>query len=132
MEQTVVSRYLVPMTKNETSDDPYPPSEMHSAASRALAAAEVYALAMPGRHGRWAVFTAGILVQRGFAAARVLLKDSNYAAYSAVMTLLVLLLIDSGGTPSFSLLADRPAATLAGCVLALTLGNPAPYRRFLA
>jgi len=138
-----------------------------------LAAAEACVLAFPGRHGQWAVLTAGILVERdlqgplgktmrraagtslgvlaagllllgappawaavsaiaALAAARVVLRDSNYAAYSAVMTLLVLLLLDVGGTPSWILLADRLVATLVGCVIALTLGNPAPYRRFLA
>ena len=136
-----------------------------------LAAAEAFDLLFAGRHGYWAVLTAGILIRRDLgaahpkilrraagtalgvlaaglllasgapvwalalavsllAAARLLLKETNYAAYSAAMTILVLVLLDLGSDPSWNLLLDRLLATLAGCVLALSLGNPAPWRRF--
>jgi hypothetical protein len=56
------------------------------------------------------------------AAARPILKETHYAAYAAVMTPLVILLLDFGQAPSWSPIVDRLFATLAGCTLALTLG----------
>jgi uncharacterized membrane protein YccC len=56
------------------------------------------------------------------AAARPVLLDSNYTAYAAVMTPLVLLLLDLGREPSWTLIADRLVATLVGCAVAVTLG----------
>lgn len=56
------------------------------------------------------------------AAARPILVGANYAAYAAVMTPLVILLLDFGQAPSWSVIVDRLFATLAGCALALTLG----------
>ena len=56
------------------------------------------------------------------AAARPILKEANYTAYAAVMTPLVILLLDFGQAPSWAAVVDRLAATLAGCVLALTIG----------
>jgi uncharacterized membrane protein YccC len=56
------------------------------------------------------------------AAARPILKQANYAAYAAVMTPLVILLVDFGQAPSWSVIVDRLFATLAACALALTLG----------
>jgi hypothetical protein len=56
------------------------------------------------------------------AAARPILREANYAAYAAVMTPLVILLLDFGQEPSWGVVVDRLAATLFGCALALTLG----------
>jgi len=56
------------------------------------------------------------------AAARSVLVESNYIAYVAVQTLLVILLLDFGQAPSWAVIVDRLAATLAGCALALTVG----------
>ncbi len=56
------------------------------------------------------------------AAARPILRQANYAAYAAVMTPLVILLVDFGQAPSWSVIVDRLFATLAACALALTLG----------
>ncbi|HOG16070.1 MAG TPA: FUSC family protein [Syntrophales bacterium] len=56
------------------------------------------------------------------AAARAFLLDGSYVAYTAVQTLLVILLLDFGQAPSWAVIADRLAATLVGCVLALTAG----------
>jgi len=56
------------------------------------------------------------------AAARPILLETNYTAYAAVMTPLVILLLDFGQDPSWAAVVDRLAATFAGCALALTLG----------
>lgn len=63
------------------------------------------------------VVMAGVL-----AAARPIARQANYAAYAAVMTPLVMLLMDLGRVPSLDILVDRFAATVAGCAIALTLG----------
>jgi len=56
------------------------------------------------------------------AALRPLLREANYTVYAAVMTPLVILLLDYGRAPSLATVMDRLVATLAGCTLALTLG----------
>jgi DNA-binding MarR family transcriptional regulator len=56
------------------------------------------------------------------AVTRPILVETSYTAYAAVMTPLVILLLDFGQAPSWSAGVDRFAATLAGCGLALTLG----------
>ena len=56
------------------------------------------------------------------AAIRPILTEVNYAAYAAVQTPLVILLLDFGQPPSWTTVIDRLAATLVGCALALTLG----------
>lgn len=56
------------------------------------------------------------------AAARPVLMEIHYAAYAAVQTPLVILLLDFGQAPSRMVIIDRLAATLVGCALALTLG----------
>ena len=56
------------------------------------------------------------------AALRPLLRETNYTVYAAVMTPLVILLLDYGQAPSLATVMDRLVATLAGCTLALTLG----------
>ena len=48
---------------------------------------------------------------------RPLLRNRNYLAYSAVMTPLVILIIDAGRTPENGILVDRLAATLIGALL---------------
>jgi hypothetical protein len=57
------------------------------------------------------------------AAARPVLRELSYAAYAAATTPLVLLLLDAGREPSWATLAERLAATLAGCAIALLLGH---------
>lgn len=56
------------------------------------------------------------------AAARPLLREASYAAYAAVMTPLVILLLDFGKPASWTLISDRLIATLSGCALVLILG----------
>lgn len=63
-----------------------------------------------------------LLIIAALAAARPILLETNYTAYAAVMTPLVILLLDFGQDPSWAAVVDRLAATLAGCALALTLG----------
>jgi hypothetical protein len=63
-----------------------------------------------------------LLIIAVLAAARPILRETNYTAYAAVMTPLVILLLDFGQAPSWTAVVDRLAATLAGCALALTLG----------
>jgi hypothetical protein len=64
------------------------------------------------------LLVAGIAVLAGL---RPLLRPRNYLAYCAVMTPLIVLMVDAGATPTPGLLIDRLAATLigAGVVLAL-------------
>lgn len=63
-----------------------------------------------------------LLTIAALAAARPILLETNYTAYAAVMTPLVILLLDFGQDPSLAAGVDRLVATLAGCGLALTLG----------
>jgi hypothetical protein len=56
------------------------------------------------------------------AAARPILMQANYIAYAAVQTPLILLLLDFGRSPSWTIVADRLIATLAGCAIAMTIG----------
>ncbi len=56
------------------------------------------------------------------AAARPILRVANYLAYSAVMTPLIMLLLDLGQPPSLATMLDRLVATIVGCALALTFG----------
>ena len=62
------------------------------------------------------------------AGARRLLRVRNYLAYSAVMTLLIILIIDAGRAPDGGLLRDRLLATLIGAALVvganLLVGRP--------
>ena len=66
----------------------------------------------------WTVIT----MIAALAAARSILMEINYVAYVTVQTLLIILLLDIGQVPSWAVIIDRLAATLAGCALALTLG----------
>ena len=70
--------------------------------------------------GEWGLIAAIAVL----AASRPLLRAGNYAAYAAVMTPLVMLLLDFGQPQSLGTMRDRLAGTVAGCLIALTLGNP--------
>ena len=83
-------------------------------------------LLLLGSPPMWAM----IAIIAAFAAARPILMEANYAAYAAVMTPLVILLLDFGQETSWAVIIDRLAATLAGCALALTLGYLAWSRLF--
>ncbi|TDO62723.1 fusaric acid resistance family protein [Kribbella sp. VKM Ac-2571] len=50
---------------------------------------------------------------------RPLLKERNYAAYAAVMTPLVVLLMDLGRTPELSTIGYRLIDTVIGCLIAI-------------
>jgi len=56
------------------------------------------------------------------AAARPILMQTNYIAYATVQTPLILLLLDFGRALSWTIVADRLVATLAGCAIAMTIG----------
>jgi hypothetical protein len=66
----------------------------------------------------WVVVTAVAVLS----AARLLLMETSYVAYSAVQTPLVILLLDFGRVPSLGVVYDRLAATLIGCAVALVFG----------
>ncbi|HLH90348.1 MAG TPA: FUSC family protein [Xanthobacteraceae bacterium] len=55
-------------------------------------------------------------------AARPLLRAANYAAYAALMTPLIMLLLDLGQAPALATMIDRLLATGVGCALSVTLG----------
>ncbi len=56
------------------------------------------------------------------AAARTILININYTAYTAAMTPLIILLLDFGRPISPAILANRLIATFAGCLIALIPG----------
>ena len=56
------------------------------------------------------------------AAARPILRPGNYTAYAAIMTPLIMRLMDLGRPPTWETLVDRLLATTAGCGMAVTLG----------
>jgi uncharacterized membrane protein YccC len=66
----------------------------------------------------WTIF----LIIAILAALRIILRNVNYIAYAAVMTPLVLMLLDFGQSASCSVIIDRLAATLAGGFFALLFG----------
>jgi len=66
----------------------------------------------------WAI----IAVVAALAAARPILRAANYAAYAAIMTPLIMLLMDLGARPSPGVFLDRLIATVIGCAIAVTLG----------
>jgi len=75
-------------------------------------------LLMLGLSSVWAIIAMiGVL-----AAARPILLEANYIAYAAVQTPLIIMLLDFGKVPSWTVAADRLAATLVGCTLGITLG----------
>lgn len=65
------------------------------------------------------------------AAMRPVLRAGNYTAYAAIMTPLIVLLVDFGETPSAEILLDRLLATIAGCLIALLFGY-LPWLRVLS
>ncbi|MCE5283219.1 MAG: FUSC family protein [Deltaproteobacteria bacterium] len=62
---------------------------------------------------------------------RPIFMEIHYTAYAAVMTPLVILLLDFGHIPSLVTAMDRLAATLVGCILALTIGYLLWFRFFI-
>jgi hypothetical protein len=71
----------------------------------------------------WAPPAWALIVMIGvLAGARPVLRVANYAAYSMVMTPLVMILLDLGQPPSWALLGERLAWTLVGCALSLSVG----------
>jgi len=60
-----------------------------------------------------------IIVVAVLASLRVIFRETNYLLYAAVMTPLVIILLDFGTLSSIMLLFDRLIATLAGCVISL-------------
>jgi hypothetical protein len=70
-----------------------------------------------------------IAIIAALAAMNRLLWQVNYAAYTAVMTPLIILLLDFGQEIDGMVIAVRLAATMAGCLLALTLGY-LPWSRY--
>lgn len=75
-------------------------------------------LLLLGTPSIWSV----IAIIAALAAVRPILTEISYTAYAAVQTPLVILLLDFGQAVSWTVIIDRLAATLVGCVLALTLG----------
>jgi uncharacterized membrane protein YccC len=90
---------------------------LHRAAGTTLGVLLI-SLLLIGSPNMWAM----IAMIAALAAARPILIEANHTAYAAVMTPLVILLLDFGQEPSWAVVGDRLAATLAGCALALTLG----------
>lgn len=62
------------------------------------------------------------------AAARVVLIEKNYTAYTVVMTPLIILLLDFGQPPSLVVIIGRLIATLVGCTVAFSLGYLGRFR----
>lgn len=72
-------------------------------------------IALPSDLPAWAL----AIVIALLAGARPLLRVRNYLAYSAVMTPLIVLIIDAGRAPESGLLLDRLVATLIGAGLVI-------------
>jgi len=58
-----------------------------------------------------------IIIIAVLASLRVMFRETNYLLYAAVMTPLVIILLDFGTLSSITLLLDRLIATLIGCVI---------------
>ena len=56
------------------------------------------------------------------ASARVIFRETNYLLYAAVMTPLIIILLDFGELSSVSILVERLAATVIGCVISYIFG----------
>ena len=67
----------------------------------------------------WLLVTAIAVI----AALRPILKARNYLAYSAVMTPLIVMMMEFGQPATPMVMADRLVATLVGCALALAAGR---------
>jgi hypothetical protein len=63
-----------------------------------------------------------VLIIGVLAAARVVLRETNYMAYAAVMTPLVIILLDFGRAPSWETILDRMLSTIAGCLISFVFG----------
>jgi hypothetical protein len=83
----------------------------------------VFGTALLASHlAAWAVLAAIAL----FAGLRPLLKVRNYLVYSAIMTPLVVMLLEFGRPFDPSILVERLLATLAGCAIAMAADFVAP------
>jgi uncharacterized membrane protein YccC len=71
-----------------------------------------------------------IVAMGALAGLRPLLRAHNYLAYSAVMTPLIILLLDAGQPPEVGILIDRLVATLIGA--ALVIATNLLFRRMMA
>lgn len=63
-----------------------------------------------------------VLIIGVLAAARLILRETNYLAYAAVMTPLVIILLDFGRASSWETILDRLLSTLVGCVISFIFG----------
>jgi hypothetical protein len=63
-----------------------------------------------------------VLIIGALAAARIALRETNYLAYAAVMTPLVIILLDFGKASSWETILDRLLSTIVGCVISLIFG----------
>lgn len=63
-----------------------------------------------------------VLIIGLLAAARTILRETNYLAYTAVMTPLVIILLDFGNASSWGTILDRLLSTILGCVISLIFG----------
>jgi uncharacterized membrane protein YccC len=63
-----------------------------------------------------------VLIIGVLAAARVALRETNYLAYAAVMTPLVIILLDFGKASSWETILDRLLSTIVGCMISLIFG----------
>jgi uncharacterized membrane protein YccC len=98
----------------EREPEPWPRKTMHRALGT-LAGVMLAAIAFTGTLPLGAVALAIAIL----AAARVLLRTRNYAAYTAATTPLILAILDAGEPADIALLLDRLAATLIGAALVL-------------
>lgn len=63
-----------------------------------------------------------VLIVAWLSAIRPMLRDINYVLYTAMITPLIILLLDFGHGFSWQTLSDRLVATLVGCAISLLLG----------
>ena len=63
-----------------------------------------------------------VLIIGALAAARVVLRETNYLAYAAVMTPLVIILLDFGRLSSWETILDRLLSTIVGCLISFVFG----------
>jgi Fusaric acid resistance protein-like len=87
----------------------------------AIAGVIAAAVLLVAKPAAWAlVIGIGLL-----AAARLVLRERNYLAYTAAMTPLIMIIIDAGAPPPAGLLADRLLATLIGAGLVIAANGVA-------
>lgn len=94
------------------------PAKIFQRSAGTLAGVLIAGLLLIGPLPVWATIAAVGFLSAGC----VVLKEANYTAYAAVMTLLIVFLLDFGTAPDVMIFLDRFVATLAGCMSALLLG----------